>query len=174
LDRAQKEAVVAELHDRLKGSKVAILTKFTGLNVEQATQLRRQLREVGVEYRVVKNTLLRLAAKETEAEQLTDHFFGPNGVALSAEDPVTSAKVLTKFSEEHPALEIKAALVEGQVIAPEAVKSLASLPSRDVLLGKLAGLLQALPSQLVRVLNSPLQQLAGVLQAIQQAKPDEG
>jgi len=170
LHRREKEALVADLHEKFKGVKAAILTDFTGLNVEQMTQLRRKLRRASVEYRVVKNTLLRRASQKTELELLAEHFTGPIAIALAYEDPVAPAKILLEFIKEQPALEVKAGVMEGRVLAPEDVKALASIPSREVLLTNLLALLKAVPTRLVWVLNSPIQSLAYILDGVKGAK----
>ena len=170
LQRKEKEGLVADLQEKFKSAKVAILTDFTGLNVDQMTELRRQLRQAGTEYKVVKNTLLRRASENTDLALLADYFDGPNGIALSSEDLVASAKVMTEFREDNPALLIKVGVVEGHVLEPEQIKTLAFLPSREILLGKLLALMQAGPGRLVQVLNSPLQRLMLLLGSVKRAK----
>lgn len=168
--RREKEAVVATMQEKFKSMPMAVLTKFTGLNVQQVTTLRRELRGAGAEYMVVKNTLLRLAAKNTDLELLSDHFRGPIAVALWGGDPVAVVKVMTEFSQEYPAFEIKAGVLEGHVLTPEQVKKLASLPSKEVLIAQLLSILQAVPTRFVRVINAPLQKLAWVLNAIKEKR----
>jgi len=158
------------MQEKFKNAPMAALTKFTGLNVEQVTTLRRELRGAGAEYMVVKNTLLRLAAKDTDMELLSDHFHGPIAVALWGGDPVAVVKIMTEFSQEYPAFEIKAGLLEGHVLTPEQVKRLASLPSKEVLIAQLLSLLQAVPTRLVRAINAPLQKLGWVLNAIKETR----
>ena len=170
LQRREKEQLVAELHEKFKAARALILTDFTGLEVAQLQRLREQLRQQGVEYRVVKNTLLRLASRKTAIEALAEHFVGPNAIVLSYEDPVQAAKVLVNFHKEEPDLQIKAGFVEGKVLGSEEVKALASLPGRDVLLGKLLGGLKSLPTRLVFALKAPLHDLVRVLKAIEEAK----
>jgi len=170
LQRKEKEGLVADLQEKFKSAKVAILTDFTGLNVDQMTELRRQLRQAGTEYKVVKNTLLRRASENTDLALLADYFDGPNGIALSSEDLVASAKVMTEFREDNPALLIKVGVVEGHVLEAEQIKTLAFLPSREILLGKLLALMQAGPGRLVQVLNSPLQRLMLLLGSVKRAK----
>jgi len=170
LYRREKEAIVATMQEKFKDTPMAVLTKFTGLNVQQMTTLRRELRDVGAEYMVVKNTLLRLAAKDTGMALLSDHFRGPIAIALWGGDPVAVVKVMTEFSQEYPAFEIRAGLLEGHVLTPEQVKRLASLPSREVLIAQLLSMLQALPTRLVRALNAPLQKLVWTVNAIKETK----
>ena len=170
MQRKEKEAVVADLHNRFKEAKAAILTDFTGLNVEQITKLRRTLKENTVDYTVVKNTLLRRASQDTEIALLTEHFVGPIAIALAYEDPVAPAKILMEFSKAQPALEIKAGMVTGTVMTPKEIRALASLPSREVLLATLVSLLKSVHTRLVRTLNNPIQRLVSVLDNVKKVK----
>jgi len=170
LQRREKEALVADLHEKLKEAKAAILTDFTGLNVEQITQLRRTLKKSAVDYTVVKNTLLRRASQDTEIELLTEYFVGPLAIALAYEDPMAPAKILMEFSKAQPALEIKAGMVTGTVMTPKDIKALASLPSKEVLLAKFLSLLKAIPTRFVQVLNNPMQGLVSVLDGVTRIK----
>jgi large subunit ribosomal protein L10 len=170
LQRREKEALVADLREKFKEAKAAILTDFTGLNVEQITQLRRTLKKSAVEYKIVKNTLLRRASHDTDIELLTEHFVGPNAIALAYEDPVAPAKILLEFSKGQPALEIKAGIVAGTVMTSQDVKALASLPSKEVLLARFLSLLKIVPTRLVQTLNNPLRRLVAVLDGAQRAK----
>ena len=170
MQRKEKEALVAQLHEKFKEAKAAILTDFTGLNVEQITHLRRTLKESATEYTVVKNTLLRRASQNTDIELLAEYFVGPLAIALAYEDPVASAKILTEFSKEQPVLEVKAGVITGTVLTPQDIKALASLPSREVLLAKLLSLLKALPTRLVQALNSPVQGFISILDGVTKTK----
>ena len=166
MQRKEKEALVADLHEKFKGAKAAILTDFTGLNVEQITQLRQRLRKSAVEYRVVKNTLLRRASQDTDIALLAEHFTGPIAIALSYEDSVAPAKILTEFSQKEPALEVRPGVVEGKVWTPKDIKALASLPSRETLITICLVLLKATPARFMQVLNSPIQRLLWALNGI--------
>jgi large subunit ribosomal protein L10 len=170
VQRKQKEEVVATLHEKFREVKAAILTDFTGLNVEQITQLRRRLRKSAVEYRVVKNTLLQRASQNTDIGLLAEQFVGPIAIAFSYEDQVALAKILTAFSQEQPALEIKAGVIEGKVLTPADIKALASLPSREVLIANFLSLLKAVPTRLVCVLNNPMHRLVWILAGIKAGK----
>ncbi len=170
MQRREKEALVADLHEKFKGAKAAILTDFTGLNVEQITQLRRTLKKSAVEYKVVKNTLLRRASHDTDIELLAEYFVGPIAIALAYEDPVAPAKILLEFSKTQPALEIKAGMVAGAVMTPKDIKALASLPSKEVLLARFLSLLKIVPTRLVQTLNNPLRRLVTVLDGAKRAK----
>jgi len=172
LKREERERLVAELHEKFKEVRAVILTDFTGLDVAQLSRLRRQLQERGMEYRVVKNTLLRRASQKTALEALAEHFVGPNAIVLSYEDPVLPAKILVDFAKEEPELQIKAGFVEGRVLEPKDVKALATLPPREVLVGQMVGLLKAPLAMLVGVLQAPIRELVGVLQAIKEGKSE--
>jgi len=170
LQRKEKEALVVDLHEKFKEAKAAILTDFTGLNVEQITQLRRTLKKSSAEYTVVKNTLLRRASHDTDIELLMEYFVGPIAIALAYEDPVAPAKILTEFSKQQPVLEVKAGVITGTVLTPQDIKALASLPSKEVLVAKLLSLLKALPTRLVQVLSSPVQGLVSTLNEVARTK----
>jgi len=170
LQRREKEALVADLHEKFKGAKAAILTDFTGLNVEQITQLRRTLKKSAVEYKVVKNTLLRRASHDTDIELLAEYFVGPIAIALAYEDPVAPAKILLEFSKTQPALEIKAGMVAGAVMTPKDIKALATLPSKEVLLAKFLSLFKIVPTRLVQTLNNPIRRLVTVLDGVKRAR----
>ena len=170
MQRKEKEALVINLHEKFKEAKAAILTDFTGLNVEQITHLRRTLKKSAAEYTVVKNTLLRRASRDTDIELLMEYFVGPIAIALAYEDPVAPAKILTDFSKEQPVLEVKAGVVTGTVLTAQDIKALASLPSREALLAKLVSLLKFLPTRLVQVLNNPVQGLVSILDGVTKTK----
>ena len=168
----EKQTIVSELKEKLSSTKGAVLTNYRGLNVAQDTKLRRKLREAGVEYRVIKNTMTRIAAKEAGIEGLDKYLEGPTAIAMSAADPVAPAKILSDFIRENKlqALEIKAGLVEGKVIDVAGVKALASLPPREVLIAQLLGTLQAPITGFVRVLNGVPSNLVYALEAIRKQK----
>ena len=169
---AAKQAIVAELKEKLTGAKGAVLVNYRGLTVAQDTKLRRQLREAGVDYRVVKNTMTRIAAQEAGLEGLDVYLEGPTAMAISATDPVAPAKIITDFVKEHKlqVLEVKAGLVEGNVIDENGVKALASLPSREVLIAKMLGSMQSPITGLVNVLQGSIRNLVYALDAVRQQK----
>ena len=168
--KAEKQDVINELHEKFARAKSAVLTGYSGINVEQITELRSKLRQSKVEYRVVKNTLARKAAEGTGLEALKDYFVGPIGIALGYDDPVAPAKVLQEFSKSQQKLELKVGVLEGKLLKQADVKALASLPSLNALRGKIVGLLQAPASRIVGVLQAPGGQVARVLRA----KADKG
>jgi large subunit ribosomal protein L10 len=165
LKREDKTQVVADLHQQMAQAKVAILTRFTGLNVEKMTQLRRELRKGGVGYRIVKNTLFRLAIQGTDKDFLSPHMEGPVGVAWSQADPVAPARMLAKFAKEFPEFKIMMAASEGRLWGPAEIQAWVSLPSLEELRGKILGLIQGSASTLARLVATPAGQLARVLQA---------
>ena len=153
MNKESKQQVVAELHDKLQRAKAVFLADFRGMNVEKATELRNELRKAAVEYKVVKNTLLELASRETDKESLQPHFAGPTAIALSYDDPVAAAKVLSKFAKEQQAtFKLKAGVLTGKPITVPDIQALADLPSREVLLAKLLGTIQAPTANFVGVL----------------------
>jgi large subunit ribosomal protein L10 len=170
LKRPEKEKAVEALHDKFSRARTVLLTDYRGLNMSAMTELRSQLREASVEYRVVKNTLMNRAADGTDMTQLKEHFLGPCALALSYEDPVAPAKVLMKFSEDNAALEVKVGIVEGKFVDASGIKRLAKLPSQEVLLTQLLMLMNAPIANLVMVLGGVLTKFMGVLEAIKQQK----
>jgi large subunit ribosomal protein L10 len=170
LNKQSKHDLVAELAERLKVTRAAFLADYRGLNVEKATELRRKLRAAGVDYRVVKNTLLRLAAKGTPAACLDEHLKGPTAVAMVTGDPVAPAKALVEFAKANQAFELKSGMLDGKLLRPEDVKALAELPSREVLLGRLLGTLNAPTSNFVGVLAAVPRSLVQALSAIKDQK----
>ncbi|MCI1820730.1 MAG: 50S ribosomal protein L10 [Megasphaera sp.] len=172
---AEKAAVVADMKEKLTTSKGAVLVGFTGLTVAQVTKLRRKFLAGGVEYKVIKNTLTRIAANESGLEALGEHLEGPTALAFSTEDAIAPAKILKEFIKETKtqALEIKAGLVDGQVIDSVAVNALADLPSREELLAKLVGSMQAPISGIVNVLQGNIRNMVYVLNAVREQKEEQ-
>lgn len=171
--RPEKAGKVAELKDLLSSSKGAVLVDYCGLTVAEDTELRSKMREAGVKYMVAKNTFIRIAAKEAGIEGLDAYLEHNTAVAFSAEDPVAPAKILNDFSKDHKALEIKAGILDGKVIALDEVKALAELPSREELLAKLVGSMQAPISGLVNVLQGTIRNFVYTLDAVRQKKEQE-
>jgi len=169
LDRSQKNQIVAELATRLKEVEVVILTDFKGLDVTKMSDLRRQVREVGGEYRVVKNTLLKLAAKGTDTEKLYDLFVGNNALGTTAGDPVPLAKALVDFAKNNE-LAIKGGVLSGKTLDIDQISRMGDLPSREVLLGMMLGAMNAVPTNLVRVFNGIISNFVYALAAIRDQK----
>ena len=159
----EKVAEVQALKDRLRGAKTVVLTEYRGLTVHQLSELRKQLRAVSAQYKVVKNRLARLAVSASELEALTSHLSGPTGLIVSREDPVAVAKALATFTKTNQALAVKAGYVDGQLLEPAGLKVLADLPSREALRSQLVGMLQGPLAQLVGLLTAPQRELVYVL-----------
>jgi len=171
----KKEAVVAELKEQMSSAKGAVFTSYKGLTVAQDTKLRRELREAGITYRVIKNTMTRIAAKDLGLDGITEHLEGTTAMAFSTEDAVAPAKVICSFMkknklEEAGILTIKVGLVEGKVISDKEVKALASLPSREELIAKLMGSMNAPITNTVGVLQGVIRNAVYVLDAIRAQK----
>ena len=149
-----KKAMVAQLKERLEGAQAGVLADYRGLSVAQDTELRNKLREAGVEYTVLKNSIINFAIRETELESLNSVLEGPTALATSKDDVVSPAKVLVDFAKENEALEIKGGFVEGKVISIDEVKVYAAIPSKEVLISKMLGSLQSPISALARTLQA--------------------
>lgn len=166
----QKQKIVEELNDKFKKSKVVILTDYKGLNVGSINDLRRKLGETDIEYRVVKNTLLYRASADTDVEKIKESFKGPSAIALSYDDPVAPARILTKFVEDNKKLEIKIGVMGDKVLSVDDITALSALPSREVLLGRVLSAMIAVPTGLVSALSDVPRKMINVIQAIKEQK----
>jgi len=166
VNREEKTENVAALHDRFKQATVTLLATSQGLSVAKVQQLRRALKQAGGEYKVAKNTFARRAMKDTAYAKLDALLEGPTGLVFGYSDPVAVAKVLVKFAEENDKLSIKAGVLGEQMLEAAAVTELAKMPSREVLLGTLLGLLQAPATQLLRTIQEPGARLARLLDRV--------
>ncbi|WHY72505.1 50S ribosomal protein L10 [Fictibacillus enclensis] len=158
-----KKQLVSDIAGQLRESKSTILVDYRGLTVAAVTELRKQLREAGVEFKVYKNSMTRRAADETGLSELNEHLVGPTAIAFSNDDVVAPAKILNNFAKEHDALEIKAGVIEGRIATLEEVKALADLPSREGLL-----------SMVLSVLQAPIRNFALVTKAVAEQKEEQG
>ena len=166
----KKKEIVKDLHEKFLRSKVVIVTDYKGLDVTMISDLRRKLGAEEIEYKVVKNSLLIRASEETDVALIKDYFKGPSAVALSYNDPVSPAKVLTKFSEEYKQLEIKTGVMDGKVLDAAAIKTISTLPGREELLGQFLSVANGVVTGFVRILNAIPVQFLYVLQAIKEQK----
>ncbi len=173
MDRAQKQAFVAEMHEILKGTNCVVVTHYSGLDVQKISDLRRRMSEAGATFRVTKNRLTKLALVGTPYEGLDDLFTGPTGIAFS-DDPVAPAKVAVEFAKTENALVVRGGSMGERRLDEDGIKALAALPSLDELRGKLIGLVQAPATKVAGVLQAPAGQLARVLSAYaEQSGTDE-
>nr|WP_106781854.1 50S ribosomal protein L10 [Lysinibacillus timonensis] len=158
-----KKTQVQEIAEKLQAASSVVVVDYRGLTVAQVTELRKQLREAGVEFKVYKNTLTRRAAEITGLEAINEVLTGPNAIAFSNEDVVAPAKIINDFAKKNEALEIKAGIIEGNVSSAEDVKALAELPSREGLL-----------SMLLSVLQAPVRNFALATKAVAEQKEEQG
>ena len=170
MKKEDKKLIAENLKERFSKSKVVIVTDYKGLDVMAINALRRKLREADIEYQVAKNTLLIRASEGTDVALVKDHFVGPSAIAISYEDPVAPAKVLTDFAKENQKLEIKAGVMGNNLLDIADIKSLAALPSREVLLGQVLSAMNGVPTGFVRVLNGVTGNFLNVLNAIKDQK----
>jgi large subunit ribosomal protein L10 len=164
--KKEKEALVEELTAKLKENSGVVLTEYQGMTVAEISELRAKLRPLKCEYAVVKNTLSKIALKNAGLESFAGLFTGPTAIAIEKGDPVAPAKVILDFTKDHAKLKIKAGLLGKKVLSPAEVKALAALPTKEVLIGKLLGVLQSPMYGFVNVLQGNIRSLAYVLEAI--------
>ncbi|MDX1770087.1 MAG: 50S ribosomal protein L10 [Planococcaceae bacterium] len=158
-----KQVRVEEITEKFKGAATAVVVDYRGLNVSQLTELRKQLREAGVEFKVYKNTMTRRATEVAGLEGLNEFLTGPNAIAFSSEDVVAPAKIINDFAKKNEQLEIKAGVIEGTIASADDIKALAELPSREGLL-----------SMLLSVLQAPMRNFALVTKAVAEQKEEQG
>jgi len=166
----EKQKIAEDLHERFSKSAIVVVTDYKGLDVSAMNDLRRKLREEDIEFQVAKNTLLMRAAKDTEVALIQDYFKGPSAVAFSYKDPVAPAKILAQFAKDNKKLEIKGGVLKDKVLDVDAIKVLAKLPSREVLLGQLLSVINEVPSSFVRTIAEIPRSLLNVLTAIRDQK----
>ncbi|MCX7338688.1 MAG: 50S ribosomal protein L10 [Alphaproteobacteria bacterium] len=164
MDRTQKEGLVLRMRDELQNAQTVIVTRQVGLTVSEVTALRRRMRESQAEFKVLKNTLARLAVKGTALEGITEMLQGPTALAYSS-DPISAAKVAVKFANDNKKLVIVGGCMNGLVLSEDAVKALATLPSLDELRGKIIGVISAPATKLAILLKEPAARVARVLAA---------
>ncbi|WP_077304068.1 50S ribosomal protein L10 [Terribacillus halophilus] len=159
----QKKQVVTEIADKFQASQSTVIVDYRGLSVSEVTELRKQLREAGVDFKVYKNTMTRRATEVAGLTELDENLTGPTAIAFSNEDVIAPAKILNEFAKKHEALEIKAGVIQGNVASVEQVKELASLPNYEGLL-----------SMLLSVLQAPVRNFAYAAKAIAEQKEEQG
>lgn len=164
----QKQQKVEEIREKISKSDAIVLVDYRGLNVEEVTELRKKYREANVDYKVYKNTLMRRAFEDAGLENFNQHLTGPNAVAFSYEDPVAPAKITSEFAKEHKSLEIKAGVVNGQIVDADGVKSLADLPPREILIAQVLGGLNAPIAGFANVLQGTIRNLVYALNAVKE------
>jgi large subunit ribosomal protein L10 len=172
--RPEKKRAVAELKAKFSASQAVVLTDYRGLTVKKATDLRRRLRQAGVEYVVAKNTLTSRAAHEVDLGELDQFLAGPTALAFGLGDPVAAAKVLTEFALTNKELVVKGGVLTGKVIGADQVKALAALPSREVLLSMVLAGMQAPLSGMARVLSGTITSFAYAVDAYRRKLETEG
>jgi large subunit ribosomal protein L10 len=172
LKREEKEALVADMAERLKRAQATYLVDYQGLNVEIMNALRKDLRKNKAEFQVVKNRLLKLACKETGASAIKDHFVGPCAMAISYDDVVAPAKILVAYAKKSDRLKLKVGQIGGKMFDHDGIRRVAELPAREVLLAQALSAMQAVPGSFVRVLNGVVANLLNVLKAIEGKKSE--
>lgn len=170
MNRAQKEEIVRKLRERVREAQIAIVTDFQGLAVEDMTQLRVNLREQGVEYQVVKNTLARIALSDSTHDVLRDKLKECCAIAFGSDDPVVAAKVLVDFAKKNKKFTMRYASLEGKFLDVDAIQNLSKLPGKPELLAKLLGTMNAVPSNFVGLLANIPRSFLNVLTAIKDEK----
>lgn len=166
----QKQIIVDEIYQKIDQAMLVVFTDYRGLNVDEITELRNKLRVPGVEYKVLKNTMLRFALEKAGCADTIAHITGPNAVVFSNEDPVGPAKTLFEFAKTHKNLEVKVGILEGQMITTDSIKNLAELPPREVLVATVLGTMQAPITSFVRVLNANITGLVRALDQVREQK----
>jgi large subunit ribosomal protein L10 len=168
MQRAEKEQVIETLRSELEQAKSLVLASHSGMDVNTVNELRSRFRAQGVQYKVVKNTLIKLAMRGSDYEVIADQFVGPTAIAFSFEDPVVPAKIVKAFAKEHKLFEIRGGYIDGQKLDTAGVEQLAEMPGKDELRAKLLMLFQGVPTKFVRTLNAAPQQFVMVLTARKQ------
>lgn len=170
MNRDDKSAIVAELNEMFNRAKFSVVADYCGLTVSELEKVRTELRECNSEFRIAKNTLLKRAVTDTDCEVLTDDFAGTTAIVMAYDDPVSPAKVLAKFAEDHKKFELRSAVLEGEKITVDNIISLSKLPTKEVLLGQLLSVMNGVPTALVQVLSGVPRTFLYGLQAVKDQK----
>ena len=175
MNRAEKRSFVGEFREKVEGAPVLYLTDFSGLDVKSMTLLRRQLKDSGAEYLVVKNRLAKLAIADLDMPDISEALLGPTGVVLGYEGVVEPAKVVSDFAKEHDHKPVfKLGVIDNRIVSAAEIERLAQLPPRDQLLAELAGALEAPMAALASALEGKIQEMLGLLDALKEQKEGEG
>ncbi|MBD3289888.1 50S ribosomal protein L10 [candidate division KSB1 bacterium] len=174
MPRPDKEQKVTEITEKISEAKSILLTDYKGLDVEKISDLRSQLREASVEYKIVKNTLTKISVENLGYKELIEFLDGPTAIAFGLDDPIAPAKIISDFAKKNDRPQIKAYFLDGQLYKGKEVDELAKLPTQEVLLGQLVGTISAPLSNFVYLLNNLLQKTVFVLSAIKEKKEQEG
>ncbi|HZK42987.1 MAG TPA: 50S ribosomal protein L10 [Syntrophomonadaceae bacterium] len=166
----KKQQIVQEIEQKLSEATLVVFTNYRGISVMEMTELRNMLRQPGVEFKVLKNTLTEFALKNSGHEEVIEHIEGPNAVLFSNEDPVGPAKAIYDFMKKYKKLEVKVGLIDGEMIGAEQIKALADLPPREVLIGQVLGTMQAPITGFVNVLNANITGLVRALDQVREQK----
>lgn len=172
LNREEKKEAVASLKDRFAKAKAVVLTDYKGLTVEEMSEARSKFRDANVEFRVVKNTLAKIASDDTQVAVARDYFEGPVGVAVGYDDPVIVAKSVLAYSKSNEKFTIKCGVIEGSLLEQNELQKISTIPSRDVLLSMLAGAFSAPMSKLVAGLNATVARFSYALEALKAKKSE--
>jgi large subunit ribosomal protein L10 len=171
--KRSKADTVEAMRGIIAGQKGSVLAEYRGLTVAEITGLRKKLREVDAEFRVVKNTLIRRAAKDTGFSRLEEFFTGPTAIGFTGNDPVTLAKAMREFAAGNPKVRLKAGYIEGKVFSAKEVEALADVPKREVLLSRLVAGLASPINRLVQALSGPQRKMVYALKSIHDLKSKE-
>ena len=164
MSREQKKNYITEMENQFQNNEAVLVTHYQGLTMSQLDELRSQMREHGIKFRITKNRITKIALEKTKCKELSSLFIGPTAVAFS-DDAISSAKILTKFAKSNSNLKIIGGVVNDKVLDVSSIQQLAKLPSLDVLRGKIVGILQTPAANLARVVQAPAGALARVVQA---------
>ena len=172
MNRAEKAQIIEHLKEKADRASICVVTDFKGMGVDEMTGLRAKLREVGVDYAVVKNTLARIAVAEGQHVVLQEHLKDNNAIAFGYEDPVAATKVLADFAKDSKKFQLKYGSLEGSFLEEEQLKALAKMPSKPEMLGKLLGTMNAVPTNFVSLLANVPRGLLNVLTAVKDQKAE--
>ncbi len=170
LTRAQKAEIVKNLREKFLNSEGVFVTTFKGFTVAESNEIRKLIREKGGEFRVVKNTLIKLASQETPFQPVTEYVEGPTALVIAYKDPIEIAKVLNKFIKDHPSLKLRGFVIQGRGFKAEAIEDLVKLPPKEILLAQVLGTLQAPIANFIGVLSAIIRNFLYVLKAIEEKK----